>query len=435
MENKISMFMAKSYDLVVGDTFQLFYWGIIKSTNPYNYEIVATCEKGKHFPRYFEFTPTETGRYPLNVSLYDDNLNLVASADTILNVVKPAPSKKPIKVLVLGDSLTGGGQWVNEVYRRITATDGAPQGLGFNNIEFVGKIEKGAIKHEAVGGWYWKNFSNTVNDSLTMEAFDNKKTVEDQHSIWRAENGGLWQLESFEKDYLRFNRVDGHKFPNPEPGYLYHEKNAVNTEPIKFTSCWTPKGSPFLNEKTGKIDFKNYLKEIGEEKIDVVYACLGANGTNRQVALNNTHEYYCKNVVLNEAKEIIDMIIDACPNVKVKIMSYPFSSFRGGMGSNYGASKPSNNRLLKKDFNMVLGKTYQDWTEEEKYKDKLEYINISAQFDSEHGYPHIFKPVNTRSKEVEWFDVNGVHPSNDGYMQIADAVYRNLIKECFSEKE
>ena len=84
---------------------------------------------------------------------------------------------------------------------------------------------------------------------------------------------------------------------------------------------------------------------------------------------------------------------------------------------------------------MVLGKTYQDWTEEEKYKDKLEYINISAQFDSEHGYPHIFKPVNTRSKEVEWFDVNGVHPSNDGYMQIADAVYRNLVKECFSEEE
>ncbi len=437
MENKINVFLPKSYDLVVGDTFQLFYRGIIEAVNPYNYSIVATCEKGKHFPRYFEFTPTETGKYLLNISIFDDNRNLLGSADTVLNVVKACPAKKPIKILVLGDSLTGGGQWVNEVYRRITAVDGEPQGLGFSNLEFVGKIEKGAIKHEAVGGWYWKNFSNTVNDSLTMEAKDNKKTVEDQHSIWRAENGGLWQLESFEKDYLRFNKFKEHKFPNPELGYLYHESNAVNTEPIKFTSCWTPSASPFLNKETGKIDFANYLNELGMKPndLDVVYCCLGCNGTNRQVALNNTKEYYCENVVVPEAKEVIDMILDVCPNVKIKLLSYPFPSLKGGMGSNYGAVPPSNNYLATEHFHMVLNKTYKELVEEEKYKNNLEYVNISGQFDSEYGFPHIFKQVNTRSKEVEWFDVNGVHPSNDGYMQVADAVYRNLVKECFSEKE
>lgn len=437
MENKINVFMPKSYDLVVGDTFQLFYRGIIEAVNPYNYSIVATCEKGKHFPRYFEFTPNEVGKYNLNVSVFDDNFNLLDSADTILNVVKPSPAKKPLNILVLGDSLTGGGQWVNEVYRRITASDGEPQGLGYNNIKFVGKVHKGEVDFQATGGWYWKNFSNTVSDSLTMEAFDNKKTVEDQHSIWRAENGGLWQLESFEKDYLRFNKYKEHNCPNPEPGYLYHESNAVNQEPIKFTSCWTPAASPFLNKETGKIDFANYLKELGlkPSDLDVVYACLGANGTNRQVALNNTIEYYCENVVTAEAKEIIDMILDVCPNVKIKLLSYPIQSLRGGMGSNYGAISPSNDSLRKIHFNMVLGKTYKNLVEEEKYKNNLEYINISGQFDSEYGYPHVFKPVNTRSKEVEWFDINGVHPSNDGYMQIADAVFRNLVKECFSEKE
>jgi lysophospholipase L1-like esterase len=129
------------------------------------------------------------------------------------------------------------------------------------------------------------------------------------------------------------------------------------------------------------------------------------------------------------------MILDVCPNVKIKLLSYPIQSLRGGMGSNYGAISPTNDSLRKIHFNMVLGKTYKNLVEEEKYKNNLEYINISGQFDSEYGYPHIFKPVNTRSKEVEWFDINGVHPSNDGYMQIADAVYRNLIKECFSEKE
>ena len=62
MENKVNVFMPKSYDLVVGDTFQLFYTGIIESPNPYGYAIVATCDKGKNFPRYFEFT-TKFGNF------------------------------------------------------------------------------------------------------------------------------------------------------------------------------------------------------------------------------------------------------------------------------------------------------------------------------------------------------------------------------------
>ena len=40
--NKL-IFIAKSYDLVVGDRFELFYSGIIKSMNPYKYYIKITC--------------------------------------------------------------------------------------------------------------------------------------------------------------------------------------------------------------------------------------------------------------------------------------------------------------------------------------------------------------------------------------------------------
>lgn len=433
MQTKVNVHLPKSYDLVVGDTFQLFYRGIIQAPNPYNYSIVATCEKGKNFPRYFEYTPLEPGKHSLNISLYNEQLELVGSGDTVLNVVKPCPAKKELNVLCIGDSLTAGGQWVNEVYRRITANDGTPKGLGMSGLNFVGKIQKDAVSYQAVGGWYWKNFYNTVNDSLTIHA-PNNKTVEDQHSIWRDENGGLWQLESFEKEHLRFNRYLNHKFPNPEPGCLYHEKNAVNQEPIEFDKAWTPKGSPFINEETGKIDFANYLKEINVKDLDVVYCFLGFNGILRNEAMTNTKEYYCQNVVLKEAKTVVDMILSECPNAKIKLLSYPIPSLRGGLGSNYGALPPFNSHLELSHYHFTLNKTYEAWAEEENYKGKLEYINVSGQFDSEYGYPHTQKPVNTRCEETEWLDTNGVHPANCGYMQIADAVYRNLVKECFSEK-
>ena len=430
MENKINVLMPNSYDLVVGDTFQLYYRGIIQSSNPYKYEIVATCEKGKHFPRYFEFTPTETGKYNLNVSLYDDNLNLVASADTILNVVKPAPSKKPINVLVIGDSYSSSGDWINEVYRKITESE---NGLGFSNLKFVGKVNKGEINHEAYGGFEWRNFSSPRVGGITLEV-KHDKTEEDQHSIWKDENGALWQLETVERDYLKFNRYLDHKSPRPERGTLYHEKNAINQNPILFNTSWTRVGSPFVNSETGKIDFNNYLKEINEKEIDVVYAFLGANGLLRPEAVKNTREYYCKNVLLKEAKEVIDIILNACPNVKIKVVSCPFISNKGGLGSNYGANPPFNSYLNLVNYYMTMGKTYKDWADEEKYKDKLEYVNISSQYDSEHNLPHVFKPVNVRSTETEWFDVNGGHPTKCGYKQIADAIYRNLVKECFSEK-
>ena len=56
MNNAVRMVLAAQYDLVVGDTFQLYYRGVIEAPNPYCYSIVATCEKGSNYPRYFEYT-------------------------------------------------------------------------------------------------------------------------------------------------------------------------------------------------------------------------------------------------------------------------------------------------------------------------------------------------------------------------------------------
>lgn len=39
------------------------------------------------------------------------------------------------------------------------------------------------------------------------------------------------------------------------------------------------------------------------------------------------------------------------------------------------------------------------------------------------------KIVNSRSAKTEKVGTNGVHPSTEGYYQIADVVYRNVIKE------
>ena len=60
---KINVVLPEKFDLVVGDTFQLFFRGIIEAVNPYVYDILAVCEKGHNYPRYFEFTPEKEGTH------------------------------------------------------------------------------------------------------------------------------------------------------------------------------------------------------------------------------------------------------------------------------------------------------------------------------------------------------------------------------------
>ena len=45
MKDKL-LFLPKHYDLVIGDAFELFYRGIIRSMNPYKYYIYVTSPKG-----------------------------------------------------------------------------------------------------------------------------------------------------------------------------------------------------------------------------------------------------------------------------------------------------------------------------------------------------------------------------------------------------
>ena len=195
MADKIRIILPEKYDLVVGDTFQLFYRGVIEAPNPYVYSIVSICEKGRNFPRYFEYAPTEPGRHKLTIKVYDAQRNLLGEADTILNVVVPKEPENTTNILCIGDSLTGGG-WTYEAFRRITQDGGEPAGLGFKDaVKFVGSCRNEnkypGIAVEGYGGWHWDMYLRSLPGTLQIEC-PNNRGVEDQHSLWQDVNGAIW---------------------------------------------------------------------------------------------------------------------------------------------------------------------------------------------------------------------------------------------------
>lgn len=421
MMDNIRVILPEKYDLVVGDTFQLFYRGVVEAPDPFCYDILAVCEKGKNFPRYFEFTPETEGKHKLIINVYDAGKNLLGSAETILDVALPRKPARPINILCIGDSLTAGGEWVGEVCRRLTATGGSPEGLAYNNISFVGSCGDGNARYEGYGGWRWDSYSSDDIEDMWVVC-DHNKTSADQHSVWEDSNGNLWKLETIVYENLKFIPYENRNIPKVKNGVIKHIKNAVNKDDVVIKSTYSGKPSPFYDEKSGGVNFKAYAEKRGIENIDAVYILLGINGV---MNFDNLGEL-CKNIV-NDGKKLVDKIHRDFPDAKIKVMGYPIPSVNGGCGANYGAVLPHCDDYGSARFVMEMNLEYKDWAKEAPYCDFMEYINISGQVDSDYAYPKIEKPVNVRSSYKEIIDTNGVHPTNEGYMQIADATFRNMI--------
>ena len=420
MNDSIRVILPDKYDLVVGDTFQLFYRGVVEAPDPFCYDILAVCEKGKNFPRYFEFTPETPGKYKLTIFVYDVSKNLLGSSETILDVCLPKKPDKDVNILCVGDSLTAGGEWVTEVYRRLVSEDGNPAGLGFKGVNFIGSCGEGPVRYEGYGGWRWDSYSSDDVEDIWVYC-DHNKTVADQHSVWEDGNGNLWKLETIVYENLKFIPYEKRNIPKVKNGVIKHIKNAVNTDDVLVRSTYSGKPSPFYDEKSGGVNLKGYAQKYDIEKIDAVYILLGTNGV---MSFENLNEL-CKNIVI-DGKKLVDKIHRDFPDVKIKVMGYPIPSVNGGCGANYGAVLPHCDDYGAARFVMEMNLAYKEWAKEAEYRDFMEYVNISGQVDSDYAYPKTEKAVNIRSSYKEFLDTNGVHPTYEGYMQIADAVYRNV---------
>lgn len=426
------LYLAKTYDLVIGDTFELFYRGIICLNNPYQYYIYVSCPKGNPYPRYFSYTPKdgEEGLYPLEITLYDNNHQIVDQASTTLEVLKPVAPKKKLNVLCVGDSLTFNGVWPFEGYRRFTSNDGIPKGLGFtNSIEMIGTCKKSQdnlnIGYEGYGSWTWKSFCTNDLVSTTSGVWistNHNLDENDQHSIWES-NQLCWVLESIEKNRLKFKRGERNYSPNPQIGSVFHHlSGGIHHDDLDVKEYQFEKGNPFYDKEKEAIDFQTYTKRNHYQGIDLVYILLTWNG--QYIPFNQDFNHH-----LIYAKELIDKIHEAYPLAHISVMGIQICSVNGGIAANYGASGPYSDTLGTITTAFNYNQALENFVNTKPYQTFCRYVDTKAMFDSEYNMPALQKPVNIRSKITEMIGTNGVHPNNDGYLQIGDVFFRALVKD------
>jgi lysophospholipase L1-like esterase len=411
----------EKYELVVGDTFELFWKGVIHSTMPENYYVKVKCGKGTPYKRKFVYTPTaaDVGTYTLTAELYSEGHALIDTANVDLVVKNKAnnPAQEKV-VLYVGDSLAMGGCVPDEFHRRLTDIGGAPKGDGLNNICFIGNktSDKNHVPYVGEGGWTFNSYNTSMqsNDFMWVMCSHDKTEIEDQHSIYSDNNGTKWKLETIEEKRIKVIRVSGNG-TLPASGKLAWVSGGVNKGTITYTATAQAAGNPFWNETAGKVDFTAFVESQGKTNLDFVYVLLGWN------SVSDTEETYKA-----RARQFINNVLLSYPNCKIVLLGLQIPS-RDGLATNYGANtSPYSWYDVLLDYVFNLNKWYQELANE--YAN-VSFVNVAGQFDTENNMQAVNMSANTRNNTMELVQSNGVHPALSGYYQIADVCYRNLTHQ------
>jgi lysophospholipase L1-like esterase len=410
---------------VVGDKLQLFTRGIVEAQNPYALPVSLIGTAGTSYARYWEWTPTAAGAQTLSVNVADSSGAVLASNSVTINAVTVNRSPGTNRcILCVGDSLTAGGVWPAELYRRLTQTGGTPAGSGLTNFSFVGDTGMPGYSGQyyiGTGGWSWRNYTGA--DSLpsywlaTTNVLDcsDKGVFTDAATNW-------WTIVAPQPQSNRVRIVaysSGYTLTN-SAGTLNYLQWGNHTNPIVYTAATATAQTPFWDGSS--LSFRGFATNNGVTNIDAVYVLLGWNGLNGpNAALPSSHTNQTE-----QTKILLNQLHSDYPNALVRIVGIETPSINGGLGASYGSGWQANYYSTLRSVNG-LRQAYRMLATNVVYSSWVKYIDVASQFDSENNFPSISVTVNSRNTVTETRDSNGIHPSNNGYYQIADAIYRDVI--------
>lgn len=441
--------LAKEYDLVVGDKFQLFYEGVIKGFDVLNEGILVNCSVGKQYPRYWEFEPTDDNAgksYTLTIKTRQLDGSVISTGSTTIKVhAKLTNDTTPsnLTALIFGDSLTSSAAWAAEGFRRIYGTDTSvsPTSLGVTNaITTYGSKNNThnsfKIYHEGYGGWTWNSFltaergsdSTTNGIVVTLESAHGYDLDTVQKSVWTDDNGLLWELEDFPSEtQIKFNRGDGNdaaQSATTSPTTMTCSSLSLTITP---TSVVWETTNPFYDEATQSLDFNAHAEKYGAGDADIVACLLTWNGGGGTANFNQEAKI---NVHMDKASQLLKAIHEDLPNAKIICMGIQLSSITGGAGYNYGANGGYADTWSTAFYAFDYDKALEELiTGDPELAEYCYYVDTKGQFDTRYCMPYSNVAVNTRVAGVtEMRGTNGVHPSTAGYYQIGDAFYRALTR-------
>ena len=422
---------------VVGDTLQIFKKSIVDSLGiPYIMKIESA--KGRVYPRYWEYTPNadDVGSSEIKFSLLNVDGSVID--ERIVSLITVNTSNTSKNVLNIGDSTMANGEIPIELSRRIKGTNGVattPKALALSNINVVGRIKNGdkTVGWEGTGGWTYTNYTSQGSRAVRFQVANAQSiTVKDLIRIGATNSYGYYQFEVTEvnvtngtgniRAVFSYTTPYSSNFLNEvsASGKLTNTNNLAVGSYLSFTEEFY---QPFWNTTKNQFDIKTYVNDYCGNKVDYIFILLGIN------SLYGTKPFTSVDSVLDSCKNLLRKIHADLPNTKILLSTNNLVSQNGGLDFNYNAQTYFGQYDVEVINHLIfaMNKAYYTLETDTEFMQYVEVINTHAQFDADNAFPITTKNVNTRSGETESVGTNGVHPTNNGYWQIADAEFRALL--------
>lgn len=422
---------------VVGDTLQIFKKSIVDSLGiPYIMKIESA--KGRVYPRYWEYTPNadDVGSSEIKFSLLNVDGSVID--ERIVSLITVNTSNTSKNVLNIGDSTMANGEIPIELSRRIKGTNGVattPKALALSNINVVGRIKNGdkTVGWEGTGGWTYTNYTSQGSRAVRFQVANAQSIiVKDLIRIGATNSYGYYQFEVTEvnvtngtgniRAVFSYTTPYSSNFLNEvsASGKLTNTNNLAVGSYLSFTEEFY---QPFWNTTKNQFDIKTYVNDYCGNKVDYIFILLGIN------SLYGTKPFTSVDSVLDSCKNLLRKIHADLPNTKILLSTNNLVSQNGGLGFNYNAQTYFGQYDVEVINHLIfaMNKAYYTLETDTEFMQYVEVINTHAQFDADNAFPITTKNVNTRSGETESVGTNGVHPTNNGYWQIADAEFRALL--------
>lgn len=421
---------------VVGDTLQIFKKSIVDSLGiPYIMKIESA--KGRAYPRYWEYTPNadDVGSSEIKFSLLNVDGSVID--ERIVSLITVNASNTSKNVLNIGDSTMANGEIPIELSRRIKGTNGVatvPTALALSNINVIGRIKNKdrTVGWEGTGGWSYANYTSQGSRAVRFQVANAQSiTVKDLIRISATNSYGYYQFEVTEVNVT--NGTGNIRAVFSSTPYLSNFLNEVsasgkltNTNNLavgSYLSFTEEFYQPFWNTTKNQFDIKTYVNDYCGNKVDYIFILLGIN------SLYGTKPFTSVDSVLDSCKNLLRKIHADLPNTKILLSTNNLISQNGGLGFNYNAQTYFGQYDVTVINHLIfsMNKAYYTLETDTEFMQYVEIINTHAQFDADNAFPITAKNVNTRSGETESIGTNGVHPTNNGYWQIADAEFRALL--------
>ena len=418
---------------VVNDTIRIYFRSIVKSPNPYIWDITAVSSAGRSFPRYYEYTPESVVNNQVTFYVKNSNGDIAKQKTIIIKSINPITSPSVNKnILVVGASLTADGTITHELNRRLTSITGDgtpynPTGLGLTNITFVGRKTGTSytdIHQEGNSGWSWKDYS-------TIGRYAYRFFVVNQVGI-NIQPGAIYSGDGTLKFTVSATDIDIDA--ETGTGYFTCEYTGSGTQPtsgsltkvsgegdftITYDSFNLDSGNPFWNDANSELDFITYANNYCNGSIDVLISYILMND------LTSTTEETLSTRIDTYTKPFIRAFHEQFPNSIFILCTMYLGSVSGGMAISYGASNSWNYYVTARKI-WKWSELIRELAADDEFSPYVKIIETNALFDVENLYPVSNRIVANRSESTEVIQTNGVHPTANGKKTIADGTYEGL---------